>query len=242
MKPLAVYTTGRPVPKAEAAGGSFYDMIARGIGDEWTAELVDVDCASGGPLLLPGEVSGIVVTGSPAHVWHREPWVLALEENLRVHHAAETPLLGICFGHQALGSALGGVTAPHPRGREIGTPELELLENDELFAELDDLPRFVPMSHLDSVVELPKGARALARTAHEPHAAVRFGPLAWGVQFHPEMDDEIIGHYIQDRREAIAAEGFDIPALLAARRPSPIGPRLLGTFARLVLGATPSRA
>src|SRR5205809_215271 len=58
-------------------------------------------------------------------------------------------------------------------------------------------------THVDTVQRLPEGARVLARSRLEPHAAVRFSEAAWGVQFHPEMDRSIVRHYLVVRRDVI---------------------------------------
>jgi GMP synthase (glutamine-hydrolysing) len=71
----------------------------------------------------------------------------------------------------------------------------------------------------------------LAATALEPNAAIRFGQRMWGVQFHPEMDAEIIGHYLEARRSDIEAEGLDVEQILTARVESSYGSRLLRRFA-----------
>jgi GMP synthase (glutamine-hydrolysing) len=234
-RPLAILTTGLPVPLALARGGLFFDMIREALGNTWAGPLVDYDATTDAPLPTPDEVAGVIVTGSPARVATRDPWMLRIEERLRDYTAAGTPVFGICFGHQLLGNALGGKAEPNPNGREIGTPVLELLKADELLDGIDDEP-VVIMTHLDSVTVLPPGAVTLARTKQEPNAAIRFAPKVWGVQFHPEMDAAIVGDYIEDRREALLAEGLDPDHLLAHRLQSSFGRRMLQKFVRTQVG------
>lgn len=205
--PLAILTTGLPVPRARERRGFFFDMIRDALGDALPEITVDHDATTSESLPPPEEVGAVIVTGSPARVGTRDPWILRIEEQLRRYTAAGTPVFGICFGHQLLGSALGGVTEPNPNGREIGTERLELLERDELLVDHADEP-VVVMTHLDSVTMLPPGALSLARTRLEPNAAIRFAPRVWGVQFHPEMDSQLVGDYIEDRREALLLEGL----------------------------------
>jgi len=229
--PLAILTTGLPVVRARERRGMFFDMIQAAIGPDSPWTLTNCDATSDDPLPGPSEVAGIIVTGSPARVATRDPWMLRIEQRLREYTAAETPVFGICFGHQLLGGALGGKAGPNPNGREIGTEQLELLRADELLVGIDDEP-VVVMTHLDSVTELPPGAVTLARTRLEPNAAIRFAPKVWGVQFHPEMDRDIVGDYIEDRREALMAEGVDPDHLLAHRLESAFGRRMLQKFVR----------
>jgi GMP synthase (glutamine-hydrolysing) len=63
---------------------------------------------------------------------------------------------------------------------------------------------------------------------------VRFGERAWGVQFHPEFDAEIVRGYIDARRDAIAGEGIDVSALRSDDAPD--SAELLRRFARLAAG------
>src|SRR5215468_9007901 len=72
--------------------------------------------------------SGIIVSGSPLSVTEKAPWMLELGEDLLRVGAAGTPVLGVCFGHQLLGRAAGGDVVQNPRGREIGTVQVQLTD------------------------------------------------------------------------------------------------------------------
>lgn len=246
--PLSVWTTGRPVPAAERRSGTFFQMIRRGIGSAWEGELQDVDCClDAAELPAPHEVAGVILTGSPARVQTRDPWMLKVEAALLGYRRANVPVLGICFGHQLMGMAFGGESGPNPRGREIGTVSLEHLAFDAILSEggragetpspyvgaIESVPKStVVMTHLDSVLRLPPGAVRLARTELEENAAVRFGERMWGVQFHPEMDADIVGDYLESRQQEIVAEGLDYASIYDARVSSNYGAELLRRFAR----------
>jgi GMP synthase (glutamine-hydrolysing) len=235
MRPLGILVTGEPVPNVKRTRGSFVEMIRRTLGDSWSDSVLVVDATKGEEPRVD-EVSALVVTGSPASVTSREPWILEAERALRAFVASGSPTLGICFGHQLLAQALGGDVVKNPRGREIGTVTLDVLEADPLF---EGAPRrfSVNTSHMDSAGRLPEGARVVARSELDPHGAVRFGERAWGVQFHPEFDGEIVRGYIDARREQIASEGTDPDALLAEDAPE--SAELLRRFARIVRASEP---
>ena len=57
---------------------------------------------------------------------------------------------------------------------------------------------------------------------------------AWGVQFHPEFDADIVRSYIRSRSDAIEREGGDPVQLIAKAHDSDVGPRLLRRFAQIV--------
>jgi GMP synthase (glutamine-hydrolysing) len=86
------------------------------------------------------------------------------------------------------------------------------------------------MTHVDTLAVLPPGARVLGRTAKDPHAVVRFAPSAWGVQFHPEIDRDVMRIYLEERRELVRAEGGDPEGLLAAVGEGAFGKAVLGRF------------
>lgn len=232
-RPLAIWVTGEPELEASRRRGSFSDMIRATVGDVWDGPWLEVDCVSSTALPPPDRMAGVIVTGSPARVGDQSPWMLRVQAQLRVCVAQNVPVFGICFGHQLLGMALGGRVGPNPRGREIGTSRLTIVGSDPL---LDGAPTTFPVSttHLDSVLELPPGAVLRGYTEIERHAMVRFADNAWGVQFHPEMGADVIGDYIDARREALLQEGLDPDRLMANRAETPQSAGLLRRFVERV--------
>jgi GMP synthase-like glutamine amidotransferase len=116
-----------------------------------------------------------------AHETHL-PQVAQEIELLRVAVAADVPVLGLCFGGQALAAALGATTGRAPTS-ELGWREITT-----------DDPALVPAGpwlewHYDRFTT-PPGATEVARTADAPQA-FRLGPHL-GVQFHPEATVEIV--------------------------------------------------
>ena len=89
-------------------------------------------------------------------------------------------------------------------------------------------------THVEAVLELPAGARLLASSPGDPHQAFAVGDHAWGVQFHPEFDADVVRAYLEARRDAVRAEGLDPDALLRGASDSPHGAALLRRFARLL--------
>lgn len=231
MSALGILVTGEPVEPVKRARGSFTDLFRAVLEPRWPGAIVELDARR---FELPDakDFAALVVTGSAASVTERSPWILAAERVLVEFVAAGVPTLGVCFGHQLLGRALGGDVQQNPRGREIGTVETELCADDPLFA---DLPRRVSvnMSHVDSVVALPLGARVIARTELEPYAAVRFGERAWGVQFHPEFDGAVMRGYIEARAAQVQSEGIDLTRLRAESTPE--ATHILTRFTELAL-------
>lgn len=229
--PIAVLVTGDPVPATRARCGGFLELL-QSTAPEFAAfpwRAYDVRERDVGEELT--DALAVIVTGSPLSVIDRLPWMELASERLRELVRGEVPLLGICFGHQLLGYALGGRVALNPRGREMGTVGFANSVSDPVLGEPGSW--LVNTTHLDSVVQLPPGAEVLGATQLEPYAAVRFGRCAWGVQFHPEIDGAVMQEYIAARREPLVTEGFDVSALERAAGDAPQARGLIERFLRV---------
>lgn len=227
---LLIFLAGNPPPEISEVHGGFDVWIRRRIGHAWRGRYRSIDVREHTPTAELLNAGAIVITGSPASVTERAPWMIATEAFLAdAVREDRVPILGICFGHQILAQALGGNVARNPFGREIGTVEVNKNEHDPLFEGLDD--RFViNATHVDSIERRPPGAKVLASTSLEPTAAFRVG-RAWGVQFHPEVDREGMQAYLQSRRAALEPEGIDVDALMQGADECPAGTQILRNFA-----------
>jgi len=130
-------------------------------------------------------VKGIVLSGGPNSIYATgapslDPSILALQ----------LPILGICYGMQALAHALWGkVTAAE--AREYGRARVKVSTDNPLLPR-GTLP--VWMSHGDQVTEVPPGFRVLAGTGNCPVAAMAdFKRKIFGLQFHPEVEQTLDG-------------------------------------------------
>lgn len=226
--------------------GRTFDEIARARGDydRWFQQglgLADdqlevAHVCDGAPLPAGYAYDGVVVTGSWAMVTDREPWSEAAAVYLREAVERGRAVLGVCYGHQLLAHAFGGLVGYNPRGRNAGTSALTLLPaaaDDPLFRGFAS-PLTVQVSHSQSVIDLPAEATLLGHCPGDPHHAFRIGARAWGVQFHPEFDAATSRDYIAQRHATIAAEGLDPDALMRAVHDLGHGLALLRRFRDLL--------
>jgi GMP synthase (glutamine-hydrolysing) len=69
----------------------------------------------------------------------------------------------------------------------------------------------------------------------DPHLAFAVGDRAWGVQFHPEFDADIVSAYIREEAGALTVEGQEPADLLMTVKDTPYGGTILSRFARLAM-------
>ncbi len=235
MGPVLIVKTGTTVPAVRERRGDYEHWFAAGMGlSDRQVTVCRVD--EGGSLPDPTESAAIVVTGSSAMVSDRLPWSELTAAWLRSAVERGAYVLGVCYGHQLLAHAFGGTVDYNPQGRQIGTTDVVLTPAAEGDPLLSGFPTVlhVPVSHRQSVTVLPTDASLLATAARDPHHAFSLGERAWGVQFHPEFDADIVRGYIEARRDAITAEGQDPDQLHAHARDTADGTLLLRRFAQLL--------
>lgn len=141
-----------------------------------------------------GSISALIVLGGAmgANDDHKHPFLVDLKQLIRTVVAARIPYLGICLGGQLLAAALGAQVISN-RWEELGTLPVQLSTQgraDHLLLGLPDSFSTFQWHH-DSF-DLPDGAVLLASSAACSHQAFRHGNSAWGLQFHPEVTEQII--------------------------------------------------
>ncbi len=246
MKKLFVFKTGASFTDVVARLGDFDDWVLAVIGQAAIADcemdICIVDVQAGALLPMPEQCAGAIVMGSHAMVTDNLAWSVALEKWLAEAVLNNIPLLGICYGHQLLAKALGGVVDYHPQAPEIGCFAINLLPaavNDPLFSQLP--AHFnAHLTHHQSVIVLPNNAVLLANNTHEPHQAFRVGACAWGVQFHPEYSKAVMLEYIEKQRAVIERCGQDCDAIKTNTEETLAAQQLLALFVKYCFKSLPT--
>lgn len=233
---LVIVKTGDKLPELAAVAGDFEDWIRKGLQlQDIATQVVAVHRQE--TLPPAATVAGAVISGSAAMVTDHSDWIERTAEWLRELVAAQTPVLGICFGHQLLAYALGGDVQDNSNGIEVGTVRVQLqsaAQHDTLFSKL---PRTLGLhaSHRQSVRVLPPQATLLASSEMDPHHAFRVGMYAWGVQFHPEFTGAITAEYAAYYRRQLAANNRSGTfASIQQSYDTPFGDVVLRGFAQVV--------
>jgi GMP synthase (glutamine-hydrolysing) len=140
------------------------------------------------------ECDGIIIPGSihntDVESLEAVAWLGQLLDFIRGAHEDGKPMLGMCFGHQAIGAAFGVPSFKLGGGIEVGFHDVELTPEgmaDPLFRAIGHhmMGLFFHRYHLPA---LPEGSVHLAKNGNCPVQSFRIGQSTWGVQFHPDYD------------------------------------------------------
>jgi len=169
-------------------GSQYTQLIARRVRELGVyCELMS--CDSSAAEIREFNPRGIILSGGPE--------TLTSDTSPRIPSLIFTlgcPVLGICYGMQAMALQLGGQVRTAAK-REYGYAQVRVENQRDLFAQIEDQlsPEGPPlldvwMSHGDLVTALPEGFSVIASTANSPYAGIAdFNRHFYGLQFHPEV-------------------------------------------------------
>jgi GMP synthase (glutamine-hydrolysing) len=186
---------------------------------------------------------GVVSFGGEQAAW--DETFIPEVELIREAVEREIPYLGVCLGSQLLARATGGENVHLPRRLVAWTP-LTVIAEDPVLGHVPAAARglhwnedgFEPPPHATEIYERPRGGRA---------DGFRVGRLAWGVQFHPEVDAAALDGWYAEWGYVLEPAGVTEPAARAAdARHLPaqaaLSAAIFGAFARVVREARAGRS
>ncbi len=142
------------------------------------------------------DCDGWLITGSRHGVYEDHPWIPPLEAFIRSAFVAHVPVVGICFGHQIVAQAMGGRVEKYAGGWAVGATDYDF----------EGKTVTLNAWHQDQVVEVPDGAKVIARNAFCANAALLYDTDALTIQAHPEFGPDFINSLMQTRGRGVVPD------------------------------------
>lgn len=182
---------------------------------------------------------GYIITGSKASVTDDTDWITDLKQFTTDTITENTPIFGICFGHQLLADVLGG-TVEYMGEYEIGYHPITKTTNSPLLTGVDN-PFYSFITHQDVVTELPADAIQIAATDYGIHGFEHKN--VYGLQSHPEFTINTAQQVIAEKNldpdtKAQARETITIDTVTAAQHTRLIFDNFLYSIVRPALLST----
>ena len=146
----------------------------------------------------PDAADGWLITGSKFGVYEDHAWIPPLEDLVRGIDAKGLPLVGICFGHQIIAKALGGVVEKFDGGWAVGRVEYQ--QDGQTLA--------LNAWHQDQVIKRPDGARVLAGNQFCANGILAYGDTIWTLQPHPEFSTDFVAELIEKRGRGVVPDAI----------------------------------
>lgn len=151
------------------------------------------------------EFDGFLITGSRFSAYDQIEWVDALKDFIVKLFEHGKSIIGICFGHQIIATALGGETKKAPQGWGVGVSTSRFYEKPDWIIDPEGTTFNLLVSHQDQVVALPPQATLLAGSEFCPYGMYQIADRVLTFQGHPEFSREY-DRALMDRRKEILGE------------------------------------
>jgi GMP synthase-like glutamine amidotransferase len=198
---IAIVETGAPPQSLRECYPGYPAMFERLLGP--LAPRLSFSTFSTGALPPVSAFDGMLVTGSPAGVYEGHDWIAPLEALIRDAADARKPTVGVCFGHQIMAQAFGGMVRKSEKGWAVGLHEYDVTAPAPW---MTPAPNRIAcaVSHQDQVLTAPKTARRLAGSAFCENAILAYDHApAISFQMHPEFDHAYAADLYRARLERI---------------------------------------
>ena len=172
-----------------------FAALIRGVRPNWSVTAFDT--TEGEFPADPAAFDGLLIGGSPASVNDEAHWIGRLFDLIRVAHGKAVPMVGACFGHQAIAQALGGRVGHNAGPFILGTSVTRFTARAPWMPE-DAREITLAAAHGEQVTALPPGAEVLGWSDGCPIAAYRIGDRVFATQHHPEMTPEFIAALVEE--------------------------------------------
>lgn len=146
-----------------------------------------------------------LITGSKYSVYDDIDWINKLKVFVQDIAKFNKPCIGVCFGHQMLGEAMGGKVQKSDSGWCVGVHEFEMLYKESWMEPFHNKLNLL-MSCQDQIKTLPPNSKILAKSPLCPVGMIQIGSNMLGIQGHPEFSYEYVKYLMLDRTNRIGEE------------------------------------
>lgn len=186
-------------PEFRGIAGDYPEMFGRLLSGHPQVELRPYDLTAGEFPAATDECEGWIGTGSRWSVYDDLPWIRRFEDLVAAFVADRRRFVGVCFGHQMIGRALGGEVAAAEQGWGVGVKEVRMEAVEPWMSPAVRSYR-VLNSHADQIVRPPEGIRVLGSNRHCPVSMLAVGDHVLGIQGHPEFVPDYARALMEARR------------------------------------------
>jgi len=148
------------------------------------------------------ECDAYMSTGSKYSVYENQEWIIQLLAFIQSLYIAKKPFVGICFGHQLIAQAIGGLVEKSDKGWGVGVTNANVIQKKTWMKPNLNSVNLV-ISHQDQITMLPTNAQILISSEFCPHYMIQIDNHFLGIQGHPEFSREYSKALMLSRKDRI---------------------------------------